>query len=43
MESWNQRPLKVTVIYQQYSATDFTFEDEEYLVVSEKDILAIIK
>lgn len=31
------------VIYQQYSATDFTFEDEEYLVVSEKDILAIIK
>lgn len=31
------------VIFKKYSTTDFKYNDEEYLVISEKDILAIIK
>lgn len=31
------------VVYKKYSTTEFKFEDEEYLVISEKDILAIIE
>lgn len=31
------------VIFKKYSTTDFKYDDEEYLVISEKDILAIIK
>jgi chaperonin GroES len=30
------------VVYKKYSTTDFKFEDEEYLIIQEKDILAII-
>lgn len=31
------------VVYKKYSTTEFKFEEEEYLVISEKDILAIIE
>jgi chaperonin GroES len=31
------------VVYRKYSATEFKFDDEEYLIIAEKDILAIIK
>jgi len=30
------------VVYKKYSATEFKVEEEEYLVISEKDILAIL-
>ncbi|MGI6392403.1 MAG: co-chaperone GroES [Candidatus Izemoplasmatales bacterium] len=30
------------VVYKKYSTTEFKFEDEEYLIIQEKDILAII-
>jgi chaperonin GroES len=39
-------PLTVKVgdkgVYKKYSTTEFKFEDEEYLIIQEKDILAII-
>lgn len=31
------------VVFKKYSTTDFKFEEEEYLVINEKDILAIIE
>ncbi len=31
------------VVYKRYSATEFKFEEEEYLIIAEKDILAIVK
>lgn len=31
------------VVFKKYSTTEFKFEDEEYLVIAEKDILAIIE
>lgn len=31
------------VVYKRYSTTEFKFEEEEYLIIAEKDILAIIK
>lgn len=31
------------VVYKKYSTTEFKFNEEEYLVISEKDILAIIE
>lgn len=31
------------VIFSKYSGTEFTINDEEYLILSEKDILAIIE
>ncbi len=31
------------VVYKKYSTTEFKFEDEEYLIIAEKDILAIIE
>jgi len=31
------------VVYKKYSATEFKVEEEEYLVISEKDILAILE
>jgi len=30
------------VVYKKYSATEFKVEEEEYLVISEKDILAVL-
>jgi chaperonin GroES len=30
------------VVFKKYSATDFKFGEKEYLVISEKDILAIV-
>ncbi|MDD3126906.1 MAG: co-chaperone GroES [Candidatus Izemoplasmatales bacterium] len=30
------------VVYKKYSATEFKFEEEEYLIIAEKDILAIL-
>jgi chaperonin GroES len=30
------------VVYKRYSTTEFKFEEEEYLIIAEKDILAII-
>ncbi|MBQ1506616.1 MAG: co-chaperone GroES [Erysipelotrichales bacterium] len=40
-------PLKVkegdTVVFKKYSGTEFTYEKKDYLIVDEKDILAIIK
>lgn len=40
-------PMKVkkgdTVVFKKYSGTEFTYEKKEYLIVDEKDILAIIK
>jgi chaperonin GroES len=30
----------VTVLFAKYAGTEFKFEDEEYLILSEKDILA---
>jgi len=30
------------VVYKKYSTTEFKFEDEEFLIIQEKDILAII-
>jgi chaperonin GroES len=29
-----------TVLFAKYAGTEFKFEDEEYLILSEKDILA---
>ena len=41
------RPVSVKkgdkVVYKKYSTTSFKYQDEEYLVINEKDILAIIK
>ena len=31
------------VAYKKYSATEFKIDEEEYLVISEKDILAIVQ
>lgn len=31
------------VVYKKYSTTDFKFEDEDYLVIAEKDILAVVE
>lgn len=31
------------VVFKKYSTTEFKLEDEEYLVISEKDILAILE
>lgn len=31
------------VVYKKYSTTEFKFEEEEYLIIAEKDILAIIE
>ena len=31
------------VVYKKYSATEFKFEEEEYLIIQEKDILAIVE
>lgn len=31
------------VVYKKYSTTEFKFEDEEYLIIRENDILAIIE
>lgn len=31
------------VVYKKYSTTEFKIDDEEYLVISEKDILAVVK
>jgi len=40
-------PLSVKVgdkvVYKRYSTTEFKFEDEEYLIIAEKDILAILE
>jgi len=40
-------PVSVKVgdkaVFKKYSTTEFKFEDEEYLVINEKDILAIIE
>lgn len=30
------------VVYKKYSTTEFKFEDEEYLIIAEKDILAVL-
>ncbi len=41
------QPVKVKindrVVYKKYATTEFKFKDKEYLIVSEKDILAIIE
>ena len=31
------------VVYKKYSTTEFKFEEEEYLIIAEKDILAIVE
>ncbi|NLF48770.1 MAG: co-chaperone GroES [Acholeplasmataceae bacterium] len=31
------------VVYKKYSTTEFKFEEEEYLIIAEKDILAILE
>ncbi|HEY8444811.1 MAG TPA: co-chaperone GroES [Bacilli bacterium] len=31
------------VVYKKYSTTEFKFEEEEYLIINEKDILAIVE
>ena len=31
-----------TVLFAKYAGTEFKFEEEEYLILSEKDILAIV-
>ena len=40
-------PVKVkkgdTVVFKKYSGTEFEYEKKEYLIVEEKDILAIVK
>lgn len=42
-----RQPLEVQegmkVLYAKYAGTDFKIESDEYLIVSEKDILAIIE
>jgi chaperonin GroES len=42
-----RQPLTVKVgdrvVYKKYSTTEFKFEEEEYLVIAEKDILAIVE
>lgn len=30
------------VVYQKYAGTPLTYEDEDYIIISEKDILAVI-
>ncbi|MFH1407343.1 MAG: co-chaperone GroES [Candidatus Omnitrophota bacterium] len=46
-EDGSVRPLEVkvgdTVLYAKYSGTEIKYKDEEYLIVKEDDILAIIK
>ena len=32
-----------TVIYSKYSGTEVTFEDEDFIIVSQSDILAIVE
>ena len=40
-------PLNVeegdTVVFKKYSGTEFEYENEEYLIVDAKDILAVVK
>lgn len=31
------------VVFKKYSTTEFKFEEEEYLIIAEKDILAVIE
>ena len=31
------------VVFKKYSTTDFKFKDKEYLIIAEKDILAIVE
>lgn len=32
-----------TVIYSQYAGTELKYDEEEYIIVSEKDIIAVVK
>jgi chaperonin GroES len=45
-EDGNRIPMDITagseVLFAKYSGTEFKLEDEEYLILSEKDILAIV-
>ncbi|MFN7170421.1 MAG: co-chaperone GroES [Candidatus Omnitrophota bacterium] len=47
LENGEIRPLEVKVgdkvLYGKYSGTEITIEDQEYLILREEDILAIIK
>lgn len=47
MEDGSVRPLEVKVgdkiLYGKFSGTEVAYKDEEYLIVREEDILAIIK
>ncbi|HOP56691.1 MAG TPA: co-chaperone GroES [Bacillota bacterium] len=31
------------VVYKKYSTTEFKYDDEEYLIIAEKDILAVLE
>lgn len=46
LENGERVPLEVsvgdTVIYSKYAGTDIKMDDEEYLIISERDILAVI-
>lgn len=37
------KPLGDRVIYSQYSGTDVKLEDEEYIIVNQSDIIAIVE
>lgn len=46
-DSGDRLPMDVSagdsVLFAKYAGTEFKLEDEEYLILSEKDILAIVK
>lgn len=46
MESGERVPLEIKagdkVIYSKYSGTEFKLDDQEYLILSERDVLAVL-
>lgn len=46
LENGEKVPLEVsvgqTIIYSKYAGTDIKLDDEEYLIISERDILAVV-
>jgi chaperonin GroES len=47
VEDGKKQPMNVKVgdkvVYKKYSTTDFKMDDEEYMIIAESDILAILE
>jgi chaperonin GroES len=47
LDNGQKLPLEVkvgnTIIFSKYAGTEFKLEDEKYLIISESDVLAILK